>query len=77
MNIELNCVYQTRPAQTSLRVGRVIDHFGLSRETERHVVAEGLVLDINEGDIVAFTGESGSGKSSLMKALARQLEGVL
>jgi hypothetical protein len=51
-----------------------MDHFGIGFETGRHVIAEGVELPIREGDIVLFTGASGSGKSSLVRAVAAQLQ---
>ncbi len=77
MKIELSCGYEFQAAEMTTRVSRVMDHFGVGKEIERHVVAEGLMLDVEDGDIVAFTGDSGSGKSSLMRELATQFEGVL
>ena len=61
------------PKQRSLRASLVMDHFGIGFETGRHVIAEDLELPMEPSDVVCFTGESGSGKSSLMRAAARQL----
>ncbi len=54
-----------------------MDHFGIDFETGRHVVADDLELPVEPGDVVLFSGESGAGKSSLMRAMAEQLDDVL
>lgn len=77
MNYSLTCAYEFLPAGMTVRVGRVMDHFGVTKEIGRHVVAEDVSIEVEEGEIIAFTGDSGSGKSSLMRRLAQQLEGVL
>ncbi|MGE0378149.1 MAG: ABC transporter [Planctomycetaceae bacterium] len=62
------------PKQNSTRAAIVMDHFGIGFEQGRHVIAEELDLSIQTGDVVLFTGASGSGKSSLMRAAASQLQ---
>ncbi|TWT49830.1 Sulfate/thiosulfate import ATP-binding protein CysA [Thalassoglobus neptunius] len=52
----------------------VMDHFGIGFETGHHVIASDLELPIAPGSIVLFTGDSGAGKSSLMRAVRQQLE---
>ena len=69
--------YTFLPKRMSLRASAVMDHFGVGFETGRHVIAEELELPIQEGDVVCFTGESGSGKSSLMRAVAEELPSVV
>jgi ABC-type lipoprotein export system ATPase subunit len=63
------------PKQNSVRAAQVMDHFGIGFERGRHVIAEGLELPIESGQVVLFTGASGSGKSSLMRAVVQQLAG--
>ena len=65
--------YPFRPARRSLAVGRVADLFGLVGDEPPHVVAESVRLDVRPGDVVLFTGPSGSGKSSLMREAGKQL----
>jgi hypothetical protein len=61
------------PKQPSVRSSQVMDHFGITFEQGRHIIAEGLQLPIEPGQVVLFTGASGSGKSSLMRAAAGEL----
>jgi ABC-type ATPase with predicted acetyltransferase domain len=68
--------YAFRPAKRSLATGQVADLFGLADEEPEHTVAAGVALDARPGDLVLFTGPSGSGKSSLLRAVAAQLGAV-
>ena len=68
--------YSFRPAQRSLATGQIADLFGLPECEPPHTVAEGIALDVRPGDLVLFTGPSGSGKSSLMREAAKQLDAV-
>lgn len=71
--MKLTVAYDFLPKTPSAHAAVVMDHFGIGFETGRHVIADGLELPIQRGDIVCFTGPSGSGKSSLMRAAAEQL----
>ena len=65
-----------RPVRRSLATGRIADLFGLAAEQPAHIIAENIALDIRPGDLVLFTGPSGSGKSSLLRAAGDQLGAV-
>ena len=75
--MHLSVSYEFLPKTPSSHAAMVMDHFGISFETGLHVIADGLDLPIQDGDVVCFTGSSGSGKSSLVRAAAIQLEGVV
>jgi ABC-type ATPase with predicted acetyltransferase domain len=68
--------YAVRPVRRSLATGHVADLFGLAHDQPPHTVADGIRLDVRPGDLVLFTGPSGSGKSSLLRAVASQLPDV-
>jgi ABC-type ATPase with predicted acetyltransferase domain len=65
--------YPFCPRARSLAAGEVADLFGLADDEPPHVIAENVTLDVRPGDVVLFTGPSGSGKSSLLRAAGRQL----
>src|SRR4051794_15557291 len=64
--------YPVRPRARSLAAGEVADLFGLADDEPPHVVADNVTLDVRPGDVVLFTGPSGSGKSSLLREVGRQ-----
>jgi len=69
--------YDFLPKHSGTQAAVVMDHFGIGFETGQHVIADDLELPVEPGDVVCFTGPSGSGKSSLMRAAAESLTGVL
>src|SRR6516162_3397216 len=68
--------YSFRLRTRSLATGQVADLFGLDEQEPPHAVAENVVLDIRPGDLALFTGSSGSGKSSLLRAAGAQLDAI-
>ena len=61
------------PKTNSLRASMVMDAFGIDFEQGEHLIADNLELPIEAGQIVAFTGDSGGGKSSLLREVSHQL----
>ena len=55
------------------RVLEVAEAFGIGLEDKSFSIYRDLQLEINQGDVVYITGQSGSGKSQLLKALAWQM----
>jgi ABC-type ATPase with predicted acetyltransferase domain len=57
----------------SERVLAIAEAFGLGLEEKSFHVFKDLKLNIDPGDVVYITGQSGSGKSQLLKCLAEQM----
>lgn len=55
------------------RVLEVAEGFGLGLSAKEFVIYDNLELEINQGDVVYVTGQSGSGKSLILKELMRQM----
>ena len=74
--MRLNVKYPFLPKQPTVRTSQVMDHFGIAFEQGEQTLVAGWELPIEPGQVVCFTGDSGSGKSSLLRAAAAQLTGV-
>ncbi|SCW95602.1 ATP-binding cassette domain-containing protein [Ancylobacter rudongensis] len=55
------------------RVLEIAEGFGLGLTDKQFVVYDNLELEIEQGDVVYINGQSGSGKSLLLKDLATQM----
>ncbi len=65
--------FQTQAPLTERTIA-VAEAFGLGIDEEHeHVLFDDFMLKLQEGDIVYITGDSGSGKSVLLRALAKDL----
>ncbi|WP_145372305.1 ATP-binding cassette domain-containing protein [Maioricimonas rarisocia] len=73
--MRVSVAYDFLPRRPGTRAAAVMSHFGIGFEQMRHVVAEDLELPLAPGQVVLFTGASGSGKSSLMRAVVGQIRG--
>jgi ATPase subunit of ABC transporter with duplicated ATPase domains len=74
LKMSITIRYPFRPARPSVHSALVADLFGIAADAGWHVVAEDLELPVAAGSIIAFTGPSGSGKSSLLRGLAEERE---
>jgi len=67
--------YETAAPEPTQRVIEVAESFGLGLdEWEKFVVYDNVELKIGPQDIVLITGDSGSGKSVLLKALEKDIK---
>jgi len=64
--------FNTRVAR-SQRVIEIAEAFGLGLDDKEFVIFDNLPLEIKKGAVVYITGQSGSGKSLLLKELERQM----
>lgn len=66
--------FHTEVARTD-RVLEIAEAFGLGLDNKEFVVFDNQPLEINQGDVVYITGQSGSGKSTVLRELAVQMRG--
>jgi len=64
--------FRTRVARSE-RVLAMAEAFGLGLEEKEFHVFQNLPIEIDRGDVVYITGQSGSGKSQLLRELTRQM----
>ena len=69
----LNRAFNTSVKRTE-RVLEIAEAFGLGLSDTQFVVYDNLELEVNAGDVVYITGQSGSGKSLALKDLAAQMD---
>lgn len=62
--------------QRSSRVLEVAEAFGLGLEEKEFVLYDNVELEVNQGDVVYITGQSGSGKSVLLRDLSEQMQSL-
>lgn len=65
--------FKTRVEKTP-RVLKVAEAFGIGLSETEFVIYDNLSLEVNPTDVVYINGQSGSGKSLLLRALADKLE---
>lgn len=73
-----DCTYRiTRKFRSSVertpRVLEIAEGFGLGLSDKEFVIYDGLELEVRPADVVYITGQSGSGKSLLLKDLSAQM----
>ena len=70
----INIAYETAAPEPTDRVVSVAEGFGLGLDKwEKFVIYDNVELKITPTDIVYITGDSGSGKSVLLKALEKDI----
>lgn len=72
MKMVVSRAFDTR-VEKSDRVLEVAEAFGLGLTDRKFVVYENLELEVNSGDVVYVLGQSGSGKSILLRDMTEQL----
>lgn len=72
MEYVINKSFNSKVERTP-RVMEVAESFGLGIEDEAWTIYDNLKLEINQGDVVYITGQSGSGKSVILRELAAQM----
>jgi len=74
--LRLTCKYRFAPKRPTCNTSYVQTVFGIGFETGENVIAEGVEVEYQPGRIILFSGPSGSGKSSLLRAAAEQVPGA-
>jgi ABC-type ATPase with predicted acetyltransferase domain len=67
----------TTSVERTTRVLEIAEGFGLGLSDKKFVVFDHLELDVAQGDVVYITGQSGSGKSLLLRELRDQMSQTL
>lgn len=64
----------TSSVERTPRVLEIAEGFGLGLSDKKFVVYDNLEVDIRKGDVVYITGQSGSGKSLLLRELIEKMK---
>jgi ABC-type ATPase with predicted acetyltransferase domain len=75
MKCVLDVAFNTHVERTP-RVLEVAEAFGIGLDDKKFVLFDNVPLTLDCGDVVYITGQSGSGKSVMLRELQRQLEAV-
>lgn len=77
MKYIINKQFETKAPTISPRVVSVAESFGLGIEEQKpFVLYDNVEIEIEQGDVVYITGDSGGGKSVLLKELKRLTNGI-
>lgn len=69
----INVSFQTRVNKTT-RTLEIAESFGLGLDEKEWTLYDNLELEVKQGDVVYITGQSGSGKSVVLRELQRQMK---
>ncbi len=69
----INVSFQTRVNKTT-RTLEIAESFGLGLDEKEWTLYDNLELEMKQGDVVYITGQSGSGKSVVLRELQRQMK---
>lgn len=69
-NYNINVAFKTRVNKT-VRTLEIAESFGLGLDEKEWVLYDNLELNIDQGDVVYVTGQSGSGKSVVLRELQK------
>lgn len=69
----INVAFQTRVTKTT-RTLEIAESFGLGLDEKEWSLYDNLELEIGDGDVVYITGQSGSGKSVVLRELQRLMK---
>lgn len=72
---KINKRYKTS-VERSKRVLEIAEAFGIGLDDKEFVVFDDLNLEIHQGDVVYITGQSGSGKSTVLRELSVEMQGA-
>jgi ABC-type ATPase with predicted acetyltransferase domain len=72
MIYDIDCRFESSVERTP-RVLEIAEGFGLGLSKKPFVIYDHLKIEINQGDIVYITGQSGSGKSILLRMIVAQM----
>lgn len=69
----INVSFQTRVNKTT-RTLEIAESFGLGLDEKDWTLYDNLELEVEQGDVVYITGQSGSGKSVVLREVQRQMK---
>ena len=64
----------TSSVERTPRVLEIAESFGLGLSDKQFVIYDNLEIEVNSGDVVYITGQSGSGKSLLLQDLSAKMQ---
>lgn len=72
--MRINIEYSSSPPRVTEHTARIQDLFGIGLKPHTVIVVSGLDIDVDGRRLILITGPSGTGKSSILKALKERLK---